>query len=459
MTSERNRNNEEGYALPKSAPSAMRRSLHQIITEEDFKEPVTEMATRFFRLADYILYEAEDLSSRFYSNLMNEAEKLETFLDDYGARENHTWYHFSELIASIRNFAVAGFELSHILIRYMDYFPDDEGEDSDEFYAHSMEVMTYIGGIEKSLITEARLEIARLGCHISETDIKPQSFSKVGKLVKLPRNLSKDPYNTSESRVMQIVESYRKIAIKMRRDKYGNMPEPAEMALMIPTRINETMVKIMENALHTIQSEYDTHIRQTGMEKSDPDLLKFRSYISVPMHLLEMARWIIHFYERHENEIHSDTSHEKISKIVDKDLVLKLLSQYAFYYANKYMSDGKPISERIMSRFMLKDKVTLPIPQPGGFHARPAYYITLVVEEHGTDVFMMVGDRKFDCRSVLDLLEAGGHTVENDVETVDFIGDKRTLKDLRILADNNYCEDETIPKALNYIRVARNIVT
>ncbi|MDH5541482.1 MAG: HPr family phosphocarrier protein [Nitrospinota bacterium] len=438
-----------------------RDSLHLIISEEAFREPLQVNAAPFLQLASYLIHlnTPENFTSKFYFNLMNEAGNFETFLDDYGARNNRTWYFFSELVASVRNFAVASFELSHVVNRYQDYFPNHSADDSEEFLQHGAEVLNYIGKIQKALIEEAIKEMERLGCRIEGTDADPKAFQEIEKQVKLPRNISMNQYTTSESRIMQIVESYRKIAIKVRREKYGNKPDPAELSQMIPVRINETMVKILENSLHNIQSEYDTHVRHTNIESSDPDLQRFRAYISVPMHLMEMARWIIHFYERHENEIHSDESKDRISNIVDKNFVLKLLSHFAFFYTHKFMQEGKPIAEKIMSRFMRKSRITLPIPKPKGFHARPAYYITLVVEEHGTDVFMIVGDRKFDCRSVLDLLEGGGHTADMESETVDFEGDERTLKDLTILAENNYCEDETIPKELNYIRVARNIVT
>ena len=452
---------EDGNPVSDSNSQQEHDSLHQIISEDDFKVPLKINATPFFQLASYLIHlnNPENFTSRFYFNLMNEAGNFETFLDDYGTRNNRTWYFFSELVASIRNFAVASFELSHVVNRYNDYFPAHRAQDSEEFLAHGAEVLNYFGRIQKSLIQETMNELERLGCSIPDTEADPKAFQEIEKQVKLPRNISENQYTTSESKIMQIVESYRKIALKVRREKYGNRPESDELSRMIPTRINETMVKILENSLHNIQSEYDTHVRHTNIESSDPDLQRFRAYISVPMHLLEMARWIIHFYERHENEIHSDESKDKISNIVDKNLVLKLLSHFAFFYTHKFMQEGKPIAEKIMSRFMRKNRITLPIPQPAGFHARPAYYITLVVEEHGTDVFMIVGDRKFDCRSVLDLLEGGGHTADMECDTVDFEGDERTLNDLKILAANNYCEDGTIPKELNYIRVARNIVT
>jgi len=442
-----------------SSVHILRRSLHTIISEDEFVEPLKEECKEFFRLASIIRHDTRNFSARFYFNIVNEAEKLEAFLDEAGARENRKWVYFSELIASIKNFAIAAFELSHVLNRYIDYFPEGDERSSEDFIVHAMEVTGFINGVEKKLIEESIAELNKQGCDLGLVIVSPYSFGEIGQKAKLPRTITPDSCKTSQERIMLIAESYRKLALKVHRDKYGSRPEPDELEKMIPARINETKVKVIENALHNIQSEYDTHIKNSKMEAEEPSLKKLRSSISVPMHLLEMARWIIHFYERHENEAVETDSPNRISEIVDKNLVLKILSSFAFFYAHKYIMDGKQMSEQIMTRFMRKSTIELPVPKPTGFHARPSYYVSMVVEQHGTDVFMLIDDRKFDARSVLDLLEAGGMLADKERGTVIFEGDERTLKDLKILADCNYCENENIPKELNYIRVARNILT
>jgi len=436
-----------------------RRSLHKIISEDEFIEPLQEHVKDFFLLATTIRKGTGVFDTGFYFNLMNESEKLETFLDDYGARDNMTWNYFSELIASIRNFAIAAFHLTHVMSRYLTFDSDESEAAVEEFLTHGEEALRFINSIESDLIAAAIAELKERNCTLDLEDAPAPDIKTIKEDVKLPRNLDTDMYSTSEHRILQIVESYRKVALKIHRDRYGKQFEPEELAKMVPSRVNETRVKILENALHNIQSEYDTHIKKTQLEQSNPDLKRLRAFISIPMHMLEMARWIIHFYERHENEIHSDESRNRISNIVDKNLALSLVSKFSFYYAHKYSQAGKKIAEKIMSDLIQKERITVPIPKPSGFHARPAFYVTLVVEEHGTDVFMYVGDRKYDARSVLDLLEAGGHVADMNIDEVVFEGDARTLRDLAILAESNYCEDEMVPKELNYIRVARNLMT
>ena len=82
------------------------KSLTQIISEKDFltlvKVPCEQFLNVFF-LFERRNKEKKDISREFYSNLTQEAECLENFMDQYGARENKKWSFFVECLASIRN--------------------------------------------------------------------------------------------------------------------------------------------------------------------------------------------------------------------------------------------------------------------------------------------------------------------------------------------------------------------
>jgi phosphotransferase system HPr-like phosphotransfer protein len=318
--------------------------------------------------------------------------------------------------------------------------------------------MSQLNDIELSLIKEFMEELKRRGCKVEHFGAEVATIEEIGSKAKLPRTIQTESFKTNDKMIMHIAESYRRIAVKVHRDQFGKKIAPDLFANFIPAKINETKIKILENSLHNIQSEYDTHIRLSDENAADADMLTFRAFISVPMHLLEMARWLVHFFERHESEQYSGIGTGDISRIVDKNIVLNIVSSFALFYSHRYMMLGKRMAEKIMSRYARIARITVAVPKPVGFHARPAYYITIVVEEHGTDAFLLIGDRKFDARSVLDILEAGGIAADMELETVEFEGDERTLADLKLLADSNYCENEQIPKDLNYIRIARNVV-
>ncbi|MBI3793252.1 MAG: hypothetical protein HY280_00810 [Nitrospinae bacterium] len=456
MTPEDPQENDESQ--PGKAFSAPHGPLNVIISEGEFVKPLGDSAVPFFALLSVALADRRNFNNQFYFNLLNEAEKLEVFLDDHGAKENITWYYFREIIASIRNCAIAAFQLSHILNRYGDYHPAEPAQYSAEFLSQGADAMAHLNNFVAVLGNEAVAELKKLGCEVCMTTPGIPDYKDIGSVAKLPRNLQMENFKTSERMIMHIAESYRRIAVKVNREHFGKKTPPAEFANMIPTRINETKIKILESSLHNIQSEYDTHIRMTGNATNDADLLGLRAFISAPMHLLEMARWLIHFYERHESESYSGVGRGNVAHLVDKNLVLGLVSGFALFFAHRFMMMGKRQAEQIMSRMVRMTRITVPVPKPAGFHARPAYYVTIVVEEHGTDAFLIVDGRKFDARSVLDILEAGGIAADKELETVEFEGDERTLTDLKILSDSNFCENEQIPKELNYIRIARNIM-
>ncbi|HQO79162.1 MAG TPA: HPr family phosphocarrier protein, partial [Thermodesulfobacteriota bacterium] len=80
-----------------------------------------------------------------------------------------------------------------------------------------------------------------------------------------------------------------------------------------------------------------------------------------------------------------------------------------------------------------------------------------VVNHYGSDVVMKVGSDTFDAKSVLNITWAGGKIAREKIKSVTFVGDKRTLRDLEILASVNYGEDrmgkdQPLPKELSYLR-------
>jgi len=100
------------------------KSLTQIISEKDFltlAEVPCEQFLNVFFLFKRRNEEKKDISRKFYSNLTQEAEILENFMDQYGARENKKWSFFVECLASMRNLSIAAFFTRHLLDRYPYY--------------------------------------------------------------------------------------------------------------------------------------------------------------------------------------------------------------------------------------------------------------------------------------------------------------------------------------------------
>jgi len=120
----------------------MKKSLTRVITEDEFLKLAQEYSQNFLKIYNFLQKEHRPYTRRFYSNMIEESEELESFLDDHCARDNKTWYFFCELVACIRNFAKIAFILKHVLNRYPSYdLNDDEGE---TFVAEARNIVTFI---------------------------------------------------------------------------------------------------------------------------------------------------------------------------------------------------------------------------------------------------------------------------------------------------------------------------
>ena len=75
-------------------------SIDKIITNEEFLPLVQKASLEFFKIYNFFLSDSPEFTKKFYSNLMNEADHFEMFLDDHGARQNKAWTFFAELVAS-----------------------------------------------------------------------------------------------------------------------------------------------------------------------------------------------------------------------------------------------------------------------------------------------------------------------------------------------------------------------
>ncbi len=404
-----------------------------------------------------VISEPEIKVNRFYYfTLLQEADRLESFLDDYGSRSNLRWLYFAELVACVRNFSLAIFHLYHALDRYSDYLGAGHDNVRKEFESHAFDILDYFSDFlrrfHKTLVAEARTQ----GIKIKLAPIQKESW-KVKVTPQLPYTISNYESADESERIISVAQAYRRARKGFREHGLHKRIRADNLAQIIPGKINETLMAEFESALHNIQSEYDTHIRGGKTEKQNQWMITLRGLTAIPMHLIEFIRWLVHFYERHENQVRQSDVKARISGLVDDERLMDCICGFALRYCNRYLNEGNEVAERILSMYVEPITYELPLPKPQGFHARPATYVSLVIQEHGTDAFLLVDGKKFNCRSVLDLLEAGGILADLGMETVTVEGDKRSLDDLKILAQNNYCEDREIPKELSYLRISRNL--
>ena len=96
--------------------------LEELVDERRFAGTLQTHSAPFFRLSSTLLGDkGRPWNKRHYFQLISEAEALESFLDDYGARYNQTFAYLVELVASVRGFAQAGYAMTHLAGRLESY--------------------------------------------------------------------------------------------------------------------------------------------------------------------------------------------------------------------------------------------------------------------------------------------------------------------------------------------------
>ncbi len=436
------------------------KSLIQIITEEEFlplaQEPCSQFLDIFF-LFELRIKKNKDISRKFYSNLIQEAEFLESFMDEHGARENKNWNFFVEYLASIRNLSIAAFYTRHLLDRYPFYRLRESPEIEDRFKNDAANVLEFLNQSILNLFGALHTTGVENGLTITRNIDAQVEFSDIEANKRLPCNVAEDEVKDEEDRIVEVCEKIKQVAKIMKESKIRRIEDLNELKLAVLQKFNEKRARMYKNLVHNIQSDFDTFVKSTKLELDYTDLKVMRGYISMPLHLLEIALWLAHFYERHEDEIRHGESKKRISMMVNKDVLLDKIMNFGFYYSQHFINEGKKLADEILDCFSKIVRVELPIPQPLGFHARPSTYVSLIARQYeDMDLFMIIDEEKFNAKSVMSILQAGGTLADKGYQSILFEGDKRVIEDIRVLAKHNYCEEGEIPVRLSYLRDFKN---
>ncbi|KMP10926.1 hypothetical protein UR09_03890 [Candidatus Nitromaritima sp. SCGC AAA799-A02] len=432
------------------------KSLIQIISEDEFLSLAQEPCALFLNVCALFEMRMEtkrDISRKFYSNLIQEAEFLESFMDEHGARENKKWTLFVECLASIRNLSIAAFFTRHLLDRYPYYSLRESAESESNFRNDAVDVLEFLNRSVLNLYKELLKTGRENGLLIEPNPTAQVKFADIETNKRLPRNITEDEVKDVEERIIELCEKIHHVSKLMAESKIKRTDEVEELKRIVLQKFSEKRARLYINLVHSVQSDFDTYVKNTVLEHDYADLKRLRGYISMPLHLLEVALWLTHFYERHEDEIRQDENRRRISMMVNKDELLDKIVNFSFYYSLYFIKGSAKLASEILNCFSKIVRVKLPIPQPLGFHARPSTYISLIARQYGDkDLFMVVDGEKFNAKSVMSLLQAGGTIADKGYQTVTFEGDQRVLEDIKILAKQNYCEESEIPARLSYLR-------
>jgi hypothetical protein len=433
----------------------MKRSLTEVITENDFLKLAQEHSRNFLKIYNFLQKEHQSHTRRFYAHLIEESEELESFLDDHCARDNRTWYFFGELVACIRNLAKVAFILEHILKRYHAY--ELKNDETDRFLEDAHNVSTFLDQTILSLFEEVKTEALRLGVKFPRGTLKEDSFGEIYPQKRLPYTVDEEEESDAQKILAKIATQY--LSVVSRFEHFGwnhGKRLPDDLKSAIPDRVNEEKSREIAALIHNLQSTYDHYIRHTPIESQDEKIKRFRSFISMPLHLLSAVNWLSHLYQRHILTTRHGKHSKEIPTIIDESKILHAMMNFALFYANRYLQTGKELAHEILGKYTEVDTCELKIPEKLGFHLRPASLIAKLAKYYGTKLILIVDGREYDASNVLSITMAAGLIARKGYKTVLFKGDRRVLQDLRLLSQYNYGEDEkgnptTLPPELTHL--------
>ncbi|MDL2268357.1 HPr family phosphocarrier protein [Desulfosarcina sp. OttesenSCG-928-A07] len=396
-------------------------------------------------------------TSKLYSKLISTSQMLEDFLDFHGAKNNADWYLYREASATIRHLSLGAYCQKHILNRLCFY----DIPDIDAFRSQGEKTIAFLNTVLSNLAPVIISEAARLNITMPETRFTGADFPGIISGEMLKYDIDDDAKDVQKRQVVKIASDFLSIARTFDSLSFYEPHTYAEMAAMVPDKVDEVEICRFEMMVHNLQSSFDTYVSHGGFRFGNEKLRSLRSYFSVVLHLLQMMGRLLHFYERHLREAgYKDTYkrvQEQLIELVNPETLLDRTINYGLYYACHYLQTGKKLAREILNENIERDAITVGIPVRLGFHSRPSLLVAKIVQHFGGQVELVVGNDRFDASSVLDIQWAGGKIQKEQITEVVFEGDARALDDIKILAGVNYGEDimgkgVSLPPELSYLR-------
>lgn len=425
-----------------------------------FAEKVRFYSNDYLKCFMYLSqYELPDniFTKSFFSKLITTSHLLEDFLDFHGAKNNSKWYFYRELSAAIRHLSLGGYSQRHIGNRLAFYDIDSK----EDFRVHGDFVLEFMTNSLMQLAPLVIEEAESLSISMPDTPYSAEDFPGVTTSEVLDYDFDDEEKDLQRKHLVWVANEFLSIADDFDAYEFYDVYDQEALKDLVPSRVNEVEIRRFEMLVHNLQSSFDTYVIHGGYRYGNRQLKQLRAYFSVIFHLLQIMGRLLHFYERHLIEVGYKqaykTAREKLSELVDPDILLDCTINYGLHYVNHYFSAGRAVALEILSENVERTAITANIPKDLGFHARPSLLVAKIVQNYGGQVDMIVSGDRFDASSVLDIQWAGGKIQKENIQQVTFEGDARALKDIEVLASVNYGEDRMgkgipLPKSLQYLR-------
>lgn len=430
------------------------RSLEEVIPERAFAGLLQGRSQTFFRLSTSLLSsERGAWSKKHYYQLLLEAEELESFLDDHGARYNRTYGALRELVASARWFASTGHSVAHLESRLEGYAVQSlcSPVEAADFATSREHVRAFIRLSTIALLTEIREEAVKLGLELTPETFPEANFAALQVRLQLPRNVGEHEPTEEQQKIAEVASKFLAACSMLDDLRIRRIKSPPERKAFLARLCSEEQARVYEATVHNLQSTYDTYIKNTVLEGRDARLPRLRGLTSVSLHLLECATYLTHFVERHEGS-GRDAVQRRLRQLVEERDVQDVILNELLYWADFFLRRGRKVAEDLLPAYTNVQELAIELSDDVKLHARPAALIVGIVGHYGTPVELEVGGKRCNAASILEVLVTVG-TYADERRYV-FRGDVRPLGDIKLLFENGLGEHglESLPAPLAYLK-------
>jgi hypothetical protein len=355
-------------------------------------------------------------------------------------------------VATIRCFGTVLYELRYLEIRASSF--EILRDDTLEFQEVTTNIRRTFDRLLQKAVERCEHEAKALGLVIPSRGITIEDVPLFQFPGKLSADMRGEDGGKEDNAIIKIATSFLEIAEEYNSLGFNRVFSPQELVAMVPERVNEERVRTFEAAVHNLQAVYDTHIQYTRMETNDNQLIKLRGFISLALHLLEIATELVHFHERHERSSRHAAIYKQLQELIGSYQMLDVMGNYALFYCTKFLQYGKQLSEDAVMEYAQVTSKRIPIPIYRGFHVRPSTYIAKIIHRYGANVQMYLGDEVYDAGCVFDLFRANE---EINMEKRRIIA-KKLICDQHITAMGKETLPEVIRRELKHLASEKAIV-
>ncbi|RMH04997.1 MAG: HPr family phosphocarrier protein [Planctomycetota bacterium] len=424
-----------------------------MISVEEFRPLLAARAQDFLKLANG-LFEAspEQWNQRQLYHLYQSTTDLESYLDNYGARENRTYLPIRELIAIARWLSVGMSSLVHLDSRLPSYsFPDPAWV--GERLAPTVRTSALrLGEMILRSLEALRETWTETGLSWPDGVMRVDSLAAAGETVRLPRD-AVDQVGNEESRALVsraalVASRFLRLQKHMARSNPRRINGLERLEEVVQVHCSEAQSRRFEARLHNLQSTYDSLVAGSPEEEKHPVLPRIRSAASTAFHLFEATTALVHLDERHRLDRFRGADGEAL---LDREAFLSIAINDCSVMAYECMTSVAPEAEAFLAQVSERCSRVFRVPDGVSLHARPISLIVSVVNHYRSAVEAEIDGDRCSAASIMQLLVlVGGHSSTREIR---FYGDQRVLDDLQVLFEARLGEDglDGLPESLSYL--------